>query len=49
MDSANIRNMKRIAGDAVNDEKIYKNQRDINELIRKIESVNEKCIKLGMQ
>ena len=35
--------------DLMYDEKIYKNQRDINELIRKIESVNEKCIKLGMQ
>lgn len=35
--------------DLMYDEKICKNQRDISELIRKIESINEKCIKLGMQ
>lgn len=35
--------------DLMYDEKICKNQRDISELIRKIESINEKCIKLGTQ
>ncbi|MBO6232787.1 MAG: hypothetical protein J6N78_01805 [Clostridia bacterium] len=47
LDSLPISKLEKL--DLIYDEKISKNQRDIDELIRKIENVNEKCIKLGKQ